>query len=103
DNAQPWRFEVTGEDSVGIHLISEAAHNPYEYRGGQPSFLSLGMLLESMRIAATAHEREMEWTLESAVEPHRVAVRFPAAPGVARDPLGPYLTTRSVDRLPYRA
>src|SRR5207245_965165 len=41
DNAQPWRFEVTGEDSVKVHLLSEAATNPYEYRGGRPSFLSL--------------------------------------------------------------
>jgi sulfur-carrier protein adenylyltransferase/sulfurtransferase len=39
DNAQPWRFERTGEDSVTVHLLSEAGTNPYEYRGGQPSLL----------------------------------------------------------------
>ncbi|GAC1337620.1 MAG: hypothetical protein NVSMB18_02820 [Acetobacteraceae bacterium] len=103
DNAQPWRFEITGEDAVTVHLISEAAHNPYEYRNGQPSFLSLGMLLESMRLAASTQGRGMAWTLESAEEPHRVAVRFPAAPGIEPDPLVPYVSMRSVDRRPYRA
>jgi len=103
DNAQPWRFEITGEDSVRVHLLSEAATNPYEYRGGRPSLLSLGMLLESMRIAATVQGRSMEWELERATEPHCVSVRFPATEGIALDPLEPYLSTRSVDRRPYRA
>jgi len=102
DNAQPWRFERIGEDSVDVHLLSEAATNPYEYRGGRPSFLSLGMLLESMRLAASAHGRGMEWRVTCAVEPHRVGVRFPPLERVEPDPLLPYLTTRSVDRRPYR-
>jgi nitroreductase len=103
DNQQPWRFEVTGEDSVKVHLLSEAATNPYEYRGGRPSFLSLGMLLESLKIAASAHGRTMEWRVEQAVEPHVVAVSFPHRDGIDPDPLLAYLSVRSVDRRPYLA
>lgn len=102
DNAQPWRFEVADDESVVVHLATEAASNPYEYRNGEPSLLSGGMLLENMRIAASSRERAMEWALEGGTDPYQVRVRFPPSPGIQPDPLGPYVTVRSVDRRPYR-
>jgi hypothetical protein len=60
------------------------------------------MLLESLRLAASGQDRGMEWTLESAVEPHLVTARFPVRPDTAPDPLRHYLSMRSVDRRPYR-
>lgn len=108
DNHQPWRFEVLGEDLVRIHLTSEAGSNPYEYRGGEPTVLAGGMLLESLRIAATAHGRRLDWTLEGDGEGDggntcRILVRLHPAPDVREDPLASVLALRSVDRRPYRA
>ena len=54
DNSQPWRFEVTGPDTVAVTLSREA-DNPYEYRDGEPVWLAGGMLLESLAVAATSH------------------------------------------------
>ena len=126
DNAQTWRFEAVGPDEVVVHLATEAGANVYEYRGGEPSLLSGGMLLQSLRIAATAQGRDTEWTLEHAGERpgdpspasprpdpgattlrshldlYRIRVRFPPRPGLAPDPLLPTLPLRSVDRRPYR-
>ena len=101
DNAQPWRFEQEGDDTVRVTLLSEASHNPYEYRGGEPSFLSLGMLLQSMQIAASAQGRSTGWSLVRDEVPHQVEVRFAEEAGIEPDPLLPYLSTRSVDRRPY--
>ena len=107
DNNQPWRFEVLGDDLVRIHLTSEAGKNPYEYRGGEPTVLAGGMLLESLRIAATTHGRRLDWSLEGnggehGREPIRILARLHPAPGVQEDPLASVLALRSVDRRPYR-
>ena len=101
DNSQPWRFEVLDDESVRVHLGTEAGRNPYDFRGGEPSVLSGGMLLESLRIAATQHGRSMEWRVEGRDDPYRIVVQFPAGDGPV-DPLASVLSYRSVDRRPYR-
>ena len=103
DNTQPWRFEVLDEETVVVHLRTEAGRNPYDYRGGQPSLLSGGMLLENMRIAATAHGRGMTWQDEGGQEPYRIRVHFPSAPEIAVDPLLGSIGPRSVNRRPFHA
>jgi nitroreductase len=100
DNEQPWRFEVTGEDSVVVHLAACTGQNVYEYRDGEPLLLSAGMLLESMRIAATAWGRRLDWRYEE--DGQRILVSLVPARNVAKDPLYSSLTLRSVDRRPYR-
>lgn len=106
DNVQPWRFELIGEESVVIHLRNEHAANIYEYRGGEPTLLSCGMLLANMRIAATAWRRRMEWHCEGTEETPRIIARFPPAYDIDTaddiDPLCSYIPLRSVDRRPYR-
>ena len=103
DNAQTWRFEPAGPDELVVHLATEAGRNVYEYRGGEPSLLSGGMLLESLRIAATGQGRGTEWHLESTGEPYRIRVSFPPRPGLAPDRLLAALPLRSVDRRAYRS
>ena len=61
DNGQPWRFQITGEDSLRITIRDEAANNVYEYNDAQPTLLSAGMLLETLRIAASQHGRALSW------------------------------------------
>ena len=101
DNTQPWRFEELDGETVRIHLQSEAGKNPYEYRGGEPTLLSGGMLLENLRLAATAHGRQLSWSVERSTDPYRILARFHPAPGAVADPLASVLALRSVDRRPY--
>ena len=105
DNQQPWRFEITGEDSVVVHLAAQDPDNPYEYRDGEPILLAGGGLLESLRIAATAWGRHMQWRCvgsDHAAGPHRIAVDFMPREGIEPDPLHAQLHLRSVDRQAYR-
>lgn len=101
DNAQPWRFEVLGTDEVVVHL-NDRDLSVYEYREAEPVRLSGGILLESMRIAASAQGRTASWQIEAGDRPSRITVRFAADPGVSADRLYPYLRQRSVNRWPYK-
>jgi len=102
DNMQPWRFERVGEDEVMIHI--HAPGDVYDYRDGEPTLLSGGMLLECLRIAASYWGRNLEWTYEGENEQktHRIRVRLPRTGETAADPLFSYVPMRSVDRRPYR-
>lgn len=102
DNEQRWRFERLDESAIAIRLARPASDNVYEYRGGEPLLLAGGMLLESLRIAATAQGRGMEWRPDNADWPDRIVARFPPEPGLAVDPLYASLGLRSVDRRRYR-
>jgi molybdopterin/thiamine biosynthesis adenylyltransferase len=102
DNEQPWRFEVLSDDAVAVHLTRPKGNNVYEYRGGEPLLLAGGMLLENLRIAATAHGRRMEWHREGDGWPDRIVVRFEPAAGLGVDVLYSSLGLRSVDRRRYR-
>ncbi len=74
----------------------------YEYRNGEPTWLSAGMLIESMRIAATAWQRDSIWQQDASDTPATLTVRFPRTETSDIDPLLSFLTLRSVDRTPYR-
>jgi nitroreductase len=102
DNVQPWRFEVRGPESVRVVFAPHDVPNPYEYRQGEPGRLAAGMMLEALRIAATAHGRAMTWTLAEAADQPVAHVKFPEAPGVEPDPLYAVLPLRSVNRRPYK-
>ncbi len=103
DNNQPWRFEVTGPDSVRVHVRTKAGEDVYDYNNGQPTLLAAGFLLESMRIAASRFGRMTWWDYKGAKgNDHVIDVDLPPTPGVTEDPLLPWLAIRSVDRRPYR-
>ena len=102
DNRQPWRFELLSADMVAIHLEPPLGDDVYEYRNGEPLLLAGGMLLECLRIAATAQGMNMEWQHEGSDWPHLIVVRFAPAADVRIDPLYSYLGQRSVDRQRYR-
>ena len=89
---------------VRIHLGGNGAGNPYEFRGGEPILLAGGMLLESLRIAASAQARGCGWTLHPSAGPGRwiIDAQFPPEPGRSPDPLLSALPMRSVERRPLR-
>lgn len=98
DNEQPWRFELAGADTVRIHLSPPDPANPYEYRSGEPILLAGGMLLESLRIAASTLDHAMEWSAEPGGPPWRLRVRLWPDPDVALSSLAAALPLRSVAR-----
>lgn len=103
DNCQPWRFELMDDDTVIVTLTVQSDHDVYDYRGGELTLLSGGMLLESMRIAASLHGRDCHWSVEQRRgRDHRIRVSMPKTARIAVDPLISYIPLRSVDRRPYR-
>ncbi len=101
DNAQPWRFRPLGPETVAADIAIETG-NVYEYRHGQPTFLSAGMLLETVRIAASAFGRRAEWSRNEASNALGLTIRFTADPDVVPDPLASQISVRSVDRRSFR-
>lgn len=101
DNSQPWRFEVQGEQSVRVHIDLER-DNPYAYRRSEPLWLSAGMLLQALRLAASKYGWGMAWALGGTAEAPVIDVTFSPDAGVKPDGLAHMLKVRSVDRGPYR-
>ena len=99
DNTQPWRFERAGDDHVVVHGFDTRDHCVYDLTG-HPSQISLGTLLETMRIAATAHARRAVCERRRDMPDTRPTfdVRFVADSGVAPDPLLAVIRQRSVQR-----
>ncbi len=54
DNSQPWRFEVCSPRHVAVHAFDTRRHCVYDI-DGEASQISVGALLETMRICASAH------------------------------------------------
>jgi molybdopterin/thiamine biosynthesis adenylyltransferase/nitroreductase len=100
DNAQPWTFQIVDDETALVHIRHDPA-NVYEYRHGEPTWLSAGMLLETMRIAATVWQRGMLCEPGSPEAPASMTARFPLTEGLAVDPLASFVSLRSVDRCAY--
>ena len=100
DNSQPWRFEITGDETARITFDASNLQNPYEYNAAEPGKFALGALLETLSIAATRHHRKAGWTLDTG-DGIRVGIKLGKAIDAAEDPLCDYIRSRSVDRRPY--
>ena len=104
DNTQPWRFEVASAKKLVIHVPAIESSNPYEYNHGQPTYLSVGMLLETIRIAADREKHSVSWTLEEGEQWDGSAVQISVifrSKGTSSDDLAPFIPLRSVDRRRY--
>jgi molybdopterin/thiamine biosynthesis adenylyltransferase/nitroreductase len=102
DNEQPWQFERIGQQAILIHVARQDIRNVYHYRSGEPNVLACGMLLESLRIAASAHGRRLDWSIVEDGGPLRVRVQFVADTTMLPDRLYSALGQRSVDRNRYQ-
>lgn len=60
DNAQPWRFEMTSDRDLIIHAHDTRDHCLYDLCG-HASQLSVGALLETIAIAASAEGMEVQF------------------------------------------
>ena len=106
DNVQPWRFTIKTEKSLTIHVPAIEAENPYEFNHGQPTYLSVGMLLETMRMAAAKFSLSMHWRVDKECiwdgRAQDISVIFRARKTAVADELLRFVTLRSVLRFPFR-
>jgi nitroreductase len=101
DNTQPWRFEVVSDEHIVVHAFDTRRHCVYDLQG-RASQLSVGAMLETLRIAATLHGRRVEIRRrpEAADDLPVFDVRLEIDPRVSPDPLHQAIRTRSVQRRP---
>jgi hypothetical protein len=101
DNSQPWRFETVSPTHVRVHAFDTRRHCVYDLEG-RASQLSVGALLETMRIAATTEgcTLEIQRHLDAPEERPVFDVRLLEGRPVAADPLAAVIRERSVQRRP---
>ena len=100
DNTQPWRFELGSDASLVVHGFDTREWCVYDL-DGRISQLSVGALLETIRIAATAHGLECDVVQRAGMPDSRPTfdIRFSVA-SLRRDPLVDAIKVRSVQRRP---
>lgn len=103
DNSQPWRFETVAPDHVIVHAFDTRHRCVYDLEG-HASQLSVGAMLETMRIAATAQgcTLRVERRRDSPDESPLIDAWLQDSPGVCVDPLHGVIRQRSVQRRPLR-
>lgn len=101
DNSQPWQFEVTDDFHAAIRGHDTREHCVYDLRG-QASQLSLGILLETIAIAASEHGMQAHFQSRTGQPDIRPVfdVEFEKASDIKLDPLFPYISERTVQRRP---
>lgn len=99
DNTQPWRFQVLSEHHVAVHAFDTRDHCVYDL-DGRPSQLSVGALLETIRIAATNFGLRASHALRAkSTEDHPIFdVTLAADPSIVPHELVPFIETRRVQR-----
>jgi nitroreductase len=101
DNTQCWRFEVIGADHLVVHGYDTRADTVYDL-DGHPSQISMGALLETIAIAASAQGLRADAVrrADSPVERPLFDVRFSPDASIQPSPLVEAITQRSVQRRP---
>ena len=99
DNTQPWRFDVVDESHVIVHGSDTREHCVYDLQG-HASQISLGTLLENIKIAASTHQMRVEITRQTGVseETPTFDVRLQHQESLSPDPLSAYIAERTVQR-----
>lgn len=103
DNTQPWRFEIINEEHLVIRGWDTRDHVVYDLQG-HASQVSLGALLETLRIAATAFGMTTQVTQRADTPQGQYVfdVHFNSSEPVEPSVLLPYVQVRSVQRRPMR-
>ncbi|HSC62806.1 MAG TPA: molybdopterin biosynthesis protein MoeY [Caldimonas sp.] len=98
DNSQPWRFEIRSRSHVVVHARMEGL-GVYDLEGSA-ALLSVGAMLETMRIAASVEGCALTHELRPAGADAGplVDVRIEASEAVRADPLHAFVRGRSVQR-----
>lgn len=98
DNTQPWRFQITGDRTVTIHGFDTRDHCVYDF-DGRPSQISLGALLETLDVAASAHGMRAQISRRHAMPDSRPTFDVElVGDGASPSPLLESITRRTVQR-----
>lgn len=99
DNTQCWRFETIGPHRVIVHGFDTRDHCVYDL-DGHPSQISLGTLLETITIAASAHGLAVDTTRILGVPDTQpqFELSFRQSESLTADPLASVIEKRSVQR-----
>jgi nitroreductase len=100
DNTQVWRFEFFDTDRVRVHGRDTAEEFGVFDRGGIPSLLSLGCLIENAVQAATLHacRVDVKWLPDPAPHRHLFDLHFVHDASIEPSPLAHCITRRCVQR-----
>jgi nitroreductase len=103
DNTQVWRFEVLAPDHVRVHARDTREDCVYDL-DGHPSQISIGALLETIAIAASAHgmRADVARRADCPVERPLFDVRLVPDLAVKPSPLVGAIQRRTVQRRPMR-
>lgn len=99
DNTQPWRFEIKDERHIVIYGHDTRDHCVYDLQG-HASQISLGTLLETITIAASARGLHTNFQRRAGLPDTQPAfdVKFTPDPTIQPSSLTPYIPLRSVQR-----
>jgi len=99
DNSQPWRFELVDESHLVVHGFDTRDHCVYDL-DGRPSQISIGALLETLSIAASAQGLTMQAQRRADVPDCTPTydIEFEATGDQQVDPLIAAITARCVKR-----
>lgn len=103
DNDQPWRFTRISENEVDIYLTNGIDSNLYDF-AGLPTLISMGCLLETLKLAATKYHKTITWTQEKKDKnTHLFTVKFLTDESIKINPLSNAILERSVNRSAYKS
>jgi len=102
DNTQPWRFEVHDDARLTVHGCERLSTGVYDQRGHCHQ-LMMGVLLETLEIAASGYQRRCIITRRAesgtgADNPPVFDVELVHEPGMAEHALLPFLMSRTTQR-----
>lgn len=103
DNTQPWRFEIVDSEHFTVHGHDTREHCVYDLQG-HASQLALGVLLESISIAASALQKQAQFSIRPNMpDTHpTIEVKLIDVPDLPTDALFDNLPIRSVQRRPFK-
>ncbi|MFT7433651.1 MAG: hypothetical protein ACI9TY_001290 [Alphaproteobacteria bacterium] len=99
DNTQPWSFKISGKQEFEIHFKDEQS-NLLNYKGYALK-LSQGVMLETIRSAASQYNYDIKWSINPADIWH-ITVKLVESNSVTKDENCDYISLRSVNRFPYK-
>lgn len=98
DNSQPFKFKITEENQVEIFHLSKRGKHKLNF-DNVSSFISLGSVIESIKIAASTFKLEVRSTLKNLINDEGPICIISFKEGeIEEDPLAHFLLERKTDR-----
>ena len=100
DNSQPWRFEIRSHAHLVVHTRADDL-GVYDLEGSA-ALMSVGAMLETMRVAASSEGCALRYAVRPPLGPGvpPIDVWIDESPALCADPLHAFIRSRSVQRGP---